>query len=113
MSSRRPDPGPLSPPRSRLGRRSWDQLHVYEKDLTKSLLNEAFQASPGKGELSRNLHHPSALRGIASLQKLQFIRITRFISHEGLLNRAVLLKINQIVLHVKISQLSGVKTGPK
>lgn len=75
MSSRRPDPGPLPPPRPGLGRGSWEQLHVCKKDLTKSLLKGAFHASPGKGELPVSLHHPSALRGIASLQKLQFLRI--------------------------------------
>ena len=48
MSSRPPDPCPLPPPRPGLGRGSWDQLHVCKKDLTKSLLNEAFQASPGR-----------------------------------------------------------------
>ena len=38
----------IRPPRPGLGRGSWDQLHVCKKDLTKSLLNEAFQASPGR-----------------------------------------------------------------
>lgn len=70
-----PRPRPPATTPLRAGEGSWDQLHVCEKDRTKSLLHEAFHASPGKGELSVNLHHPSALRGIASLQKLQFIRI--------------------------------------
>ena len=57
----------------------------------------------------------NSLRSEGSLLRRSYtvIRITKFISHEGLPNRAALLKINEVVFHVGSSQLSGETIGPK